>query len=944
MKLPDFPQEFTVRRFRSAPRSSGFSRPWVPKHKSLLLLAVLASALWLGDFAVGAPLSDPAVDNYNVHLATQTFAGLYQFTTNTLLVETAQAIRGLGCDTIKLYLGNNYSRQYSYHLAPNVTNLLTLSRDDPSCRSVLDMPFRNIIAWAYPFGNGDAPFTDGNYTSTEQADDYREMYDLTQYLLTHYNNSGKTFYLGHWEGDGYLSVNNWSTNPSPAVIQGMIAWENTRQKALDDAKAGLGFTNVNVYYYAEANRVRDAMVNGPTNNQRVINMVVPYLTNLDFLSYSSYDAMNLDSNSLYSTLDYMMAKLPTAKASPALGQRLWIGEYGWGGDSAAAQEPLSRLYIQRLLDWGPRFILFWEIYNNETNRNFCLIDPTGAKVPCYYLHQRFINQARLSAARFKETYSRLPSDREFATLLGPMLNQPLPPPVSLGLSNLPPIVTGTSASLTGQLSQGVYGDDQAAMWVFWGGRDGGTVRTNWESARLLGVNTNFNPRTFSTTVDGLTAQTNYYFRFYATNAGGEAWAPTSAFLSTQTLNPADYGSRMKITFSGYNRAGALANVPVLVALGTNVPGFSYDRFASANGGDLRFTDACGSLLVAHEIDEWNITGTSYVWVQLPQLTGASTCLWAYWGNPLATNPLAWSTNGSTWLPGYQAVWHLKENNFPYQDSLQQHPIRSGNTPGSGLGVVGHGALFGGSTQYLNAGLLNLSDAFTLSAWVKIDSSASGIQTIFANKPGGWNTDGFALSVNTYLTTDHKLLFESGDGTNGQSAATGADLVTPGVWHQVAAVVDKAAASVRLYVDGVDQTQSGALPPDFNSQGEVDLGRFTDGSYYFQGAMDEVRIEQGNRSPDWIWAGWSTIAQNSTLASYAQVALQPAFLSVSMRQAGVIANWAASGVGLALYSATNLVPPTLWLRVTNLPALIGGQWQIALPSNANTARFLRLQAP
>src|ERR1039458_7205178 len=45
-----------------------------------------------------APLSDPAVDSYNVRVGTETFSGLYKFTSNTLLVETAQAITNLGSD------------------------------------------------------------------------------------------------------------------------------------------------------------------------------------------------------------------------------------------------------------------------------------------------------------------------------------------------------------------------------------------------------------------------------------------------------------------------------------------------------------------------------------------------------------------------------------------------------------------------------------------------------------------------------------------------------------------------------------------------------------------------------------------------------------------------------------------------------------------------------
>jgi len=52
-----------------------------------LRLALVAA--FLACRAAGASLSDPAVDAYNVRVGTQTFAGLYQFTTNTLLVETA---------------------------------------------------------------------------------------------------------------------------------------------------------------------------------------------------------------------------------------------------------------------------------------------------------------------------------------------------------------------------------------------------------------------------------------------------------------------------------------------------------------------------------------------------------------------------------------------------------------------------------------------------------------------------------------------------------------------------------------------------------------------------------------------------------------------------------------------------------------------------------------
>ena len=173
---------------------------------------------------------------------------------------------------------------------------------------------------------------------------------------------------------------NTATNPSPIALQGMRDWLNNRQQAIDDAKRDTVHTNVEVFCYAEVNRVRDAMVGGGGVNQRAINMVIPYVTNLDYLSWSSYDGMDLGSSDLNATLNYMQSKLPTRKASLIAGRRIWVGEYGWGANTPDQQEPLNRAYISRLLPWGPRFILFWEIYNNETNRNFCLIDSNNVKV------------------------------------------------------------------------------------------------------------------------------------------------------------------------------------------------------------------------------------------------------------------------------------------------------------------------------------------------------------------------------------------------------------------------------------------------------------------------------------------------------------------------------------------------------------------------------------
>ena len=492
---------------------------------------LLSGAFLSGSISLAAVfLSDPAVDFFNVRVGTQAFGVKYQFTTNTPLVETAEAITNLGSDIIKFYAGKGTLAQYGFALSPSITSLTLLARNDPSYRRVLDLPFRHVLLWTYPFAaSGDAGWKD-SYSPSEARKEYTEIYDFTRYLLTNYNNSGRKFYLGHWEGDWYL-LNNYDTtvNPSPTAIQGMINWLNNRQKAVDDASQAVAHSNVWVYQYTEVNRVRDAMLNGSTNNQRLVNAVLPCVTNLDFVSWSSYDGQDLGAADLHATLDYIEANLPPAKSSVITGKRVFIGEYGWGGSlPSEAQESPTRAYMQCLVAWGAPFILFWEMYNNEPGKQYWLIETNGLTTPCWFLHQRFINQSRLRVAQFKENSGRLPDDAEFASLTVPLLNQPLPPCADFVISNLNlAALTTNSATVRGAVVPGRYGIDAPDARVFYGRTDGGTNRGAWEMSLSTGLATNFNPARISATLTNLVPGTNWFFRFYATNSGGESWAPDS---------------------------------------------------------------------------------------------------------------------------------------------------------------------------------------------------------------------------------------------------------------------------------------------------------------------------------------------------------------------------------------------------------------------------------
>lgn len=362
-------------------------------------------------------------DEYNYVLGTQSIGSLYRFSEDDVLVDSARAISAMGSNILKISLEDRYMRQYpGIQTLPNIHSPRDLVRDHPSFRRVLDMPFRYILLWVYPFQAG--WWADG-LSEQEREAVYRQMYDLTAYLLERYNGSGKTFYLGHWEGDWHLLGGyDTSKDPSDTAIQGMRDWLTVRQKAIEDARKVVRHRNVEVYGYAEVNLVQKAMQGGRT----VTSHVLPHVS-VDYVSYSSYDSLTNDADQLPArlkgALDYIERKLrPSRQVS---GKRVFIGEYGFPRQyhTPERQAELSRAVARTAIEWGCPFALYWQMYCNEkadgVHRGFWLIDDKGVKQPVYDMHARYYRQARLAVATFFQRRGRLPSYPEFRRLALPLL-------------------------------------------------------------------------------------------------------------------------------------------------------------------------------------------------------------------------------------------------------------------------------------------------------------------------------------------------------------------------------------------------------------------------------------------------------------------------------------------------------------------------------------------
>lgn len=347
------------------------------------------------------------INSYNTFLGTQTVNPAYQFTDQSALLETAQGIRAMGSNILKV----NFKAGKYAGLSGEPSRLDDLARWGDFKR-VLDMDFAHYFFWAY--SENQVSWRYGDYTQEEQDVDYQEIYDFTTHLLSEYNGTNKTFYVGHWEGDWhFLNGAPRESSPDQQVADQMIQWYNVRQRAIDDAKAALvgEVSNVDVFHYAEVNHVRKAIENPELRS--VTNDVLPH-SNVDYVSWSAWEMLNAPltedlSEAVTAGLEHIQSQLTPKEGLPT-GKRAFLGEMGWNinnqfvaGDEAE-RERRARETMLGAIEWGSPFMLYWQFYDNSANKgdnkDFWLIDDQGEETPLYWTMYNY----NLLSQQFLEEY------------------------------------------------------------------------------------------------------------------------------------------------------------------------------------------------------------------------------------------------------------------------------------------------------------------------------------------------------------------------------------------------------------------------------------------------------------------------------------------------------------------------------------------------------------
>ena len=369
-----------------------------------------AVALFLAVLGAYAADTPPAQRDLRQVLGVAHVGGTYnpRNVAGTFLQQGAQEIVDLGSQVIKLWFtAPQRSYPYGTPWPERFSSLVEMARH-PNYRAVFDMPFNHYILVAYRPGQPEHYWREGMSEADRKAEQ-EAFRAFTEYLLTTYRGTGKTFVLQHWEGDWAIRASyKPEETPTPQAIDGMAAWLNARQDGVDAARKAVGADNVHVYHAAEVNLVARAMEEKQPN---VVNAVLPK-THLDLVSYSAWDTLR-DRERFARALDYIAQHMPDSAAFGA--KSVYIGEYGLPENDAgidAVRDAVTHV-TDTAVAWGCPYLIYWQVYCNEAIRKpvedngdvrgFWLIKPDGTKAWSWkYLHQKLTEDAE-AVSRNKPT-------------------------------------------------------------------------------------------------------------------------------------------------------------------------------------------------------------------------------------------------------------------------------------------------------------------------------------------------------------------------------------------------------------------------------------------------------------------------------------------------------------------------------------------------------------
>ena len=308
-------------------------------------------------------------------------------------------------------------------------------------------------------------------------------------------------------------------------------------------------------------------------------------------------------------------------------------------------------------------------------------------------------------------------------------------------------------------------------------------------------------------------------------------------------------------------SGEESDFPILVRLSeTGISGFKYSDFKEADYSDLIFVDNDGKFL-DYEVDTWDASGTSLVWVRIPSFTAATRITCRYGGPKYKHKP------EKTWKK-FVAVVHCGDSIS--DSSARKLAVTANATTATTTGVVGGGVLKDTNNSIgLNiaspADVLTSSGMFSVMAWYKRDGNGGNNNGthILSGARGAFG------SGNGFLVLQEQGKYISVAAPNSHQWSTGGYKLEDQTWGQVVFTYEKGVKLISYFNGGKDQEKSspGALDATAAQSPNWTFGSYanTGTADSFKGEMDEIRVYDGVASAAWIAADYRQMQDPSAFA-------------------------------------------------------------------------------
>jgi len=363
--------------------------------------------------------------------------------------------------------------------------------------------------------------------------------------------------------------------------------------------------------------------------------------------------------------------------------------------------------------------------------------------------------------------------------------------------------------------------------------------------------------------------------------------PSSTIRLTEPWWNLTWANRKSITLNNASSSSSLSDFPVAVFL--NSSNFDYSKTV-AGGADIRFVSSDNATPLSYEIESWNTSGTSTIWVKVPTITADNnTSIYLYYNNPSAQSS---SSASAVWNSNFLAVYHLNDGNSTttiVDSKGARNGVKTSTTAPSSTAsaIIAGGQRFDNTTNsevQVSSTALGGS-SLTVSAWVKpISWSETTFSNVSANAGAvifDTQTNGVVESPTLTISPmsggagTHQGLVFTCDKNSVANGAKGSTAISLGSWYYVAGTFSYSGTgtyggSWNVYLNGL---QDNASTNNFTLASTCS-GNFGGSPWRFARQpmwpiqpeysnidLDEVRVSTVVRSADWLLAEYKTEINN-----------------------------------------------------------------------------------